>query len=224
MTDARCEQIHELAAELALGVVDGEERARALEHIAVCRDCRAHVDRLAAVADGLLLLAPNREVPIGFESRTLERMRPERPRRWPRRALVPALATAAALAIGIAGTLLVVDDDLDLASRYRETLAVANGDYLTAAPLEAPGGARVGTVFGYQGDPCWLFLTVEPDYSGGVRGAEVMTEDMTRLPLPAFRLDAAGSGGQALPIDLWTVEAVRLHVGGGEALVARFGD
>jgi len=225
MTDARCEQIRQLAAELALGVVNGEERARALEHLADCPGCRQEVDRLAAVADGLLLLAPNREVPIGFESRTLERMRPERPRRRGRRALVPALATATALLIGVAGALFVVDDDLELASRYRETLAVANGEYLTAKPLEAPGGARAGTVFGYQGEPSWLFLTVEPGYRDVIRGAEVMIEDGARVPLPAFRLDdAAGSWGQAVPVDIWNVQTVRLRLAGGEALVARFGN
>jgi Putative zinc-finger len=225
MTDARCEQIRPLAAELALGVVNGEERARALEHLAGCPRCRQEVDRLASVADGLLLLAPNREVPIGFESRALERIRPERPRRWRQRALVPALAAATALLIGVAGALFVVDDDLELASRYRETLAVANGEYLSAEPLEAPGGVRAGTVFGYQGEPSWLFLTVEPPYRDAVGTAEVMTEDGARIPLPAFRLDdAAGSWGQAVPVDIWKMQTLRLRLAGGEALVARFGD
>lgn len=225
MTDARCEQTRQLAAELALGVLNGEERAGALEHLAGCPDCRRQVDRLSAVADELLLLAPNREVPIGFESRTLERIRPERPRRRGRRALVPALAAATALVIGVAGALLVVDDDLELASRYRETLAVANGEYLSAAPLEAPGGARAGTVFGYQGGPSWLFLTVESPHRAAVRGAEVMTEDGARAPLPAFRLDPkTGSWGRAVPIDIWNVQTVRLQLAGGAALVARFGD
>jgi hypothetical protein len=225
MTDARCEQTSQLAPELALGMVNGEERARALEHLVDCPRCRQEVDRLAAVADGLLLLAPTREVPLGFESRALERMRPKRPRSWRRRALVPALAAATALAIGVAGALFVVDDDLELASRYRETLAVANGKYLSAKPLEAPGAARAGTVFGYQGEPSWLFLTVDPAYSAAVREAEMMTEDGARVQLPAFRLDAAtGSWGQALPVELWSVQMVRLRLAGGEALVARFGD
>lgn len=224
MTDAKCEQTRLLAPELALGMVNGEERAQALEHLAACPHCRQEVDRLAEVADELLLLAPNREVPIGFESRALERMRPEPPRRRRRRALVPALAAATALAVGIAGTLLVVDDDLDLASRYRETLAVANGKYLSAAPLEAPGPARAGTVFGYQGEPSWLFITVEPAYRAGVRGAEIMTEDGTRVPLPSFQLDpASGSWGRALPLELWWVSAVRLRLARGQGLVARFG-
>ncbi|MGH2955752.1 MAG: hypothetical protein ACRDL6_02005, partial [Solirubrobacterales bacterium] len=127
------------------------------------------------------------------------------------------------LVLGVAGTLLVVDDDLELASRYRETLAVANGKYLSAAPLEAPGAARAGTVFGYQGEPSWLFLTVESPYSGAVRGAEVMTEGGARVALPSFRLEpATGSWGQALPVELWSVSAVRLRLADGGALLARF--
>ena len=38
--DPRCEETRELAAELALGIVEGEERGRALEHLADCPDCR----------------------------------------------------------------------------------------------------------------------------------------------------------------------------------------
>ena len=38
--DARCEETREMAAELALGIVEGEERGRALQHLAECPDCR----------------------------------------------------------------------------------------------------------------------------------------------------------------------------------------
>jgi hypothetical protein len=225
MTDARCEQMRRLAPELALGMVNGEERARALEHLAACSSCRREIEQLAAVADELLLLAPSREVPIGFESRALEGMRPERPRSGRRRALVPALAAAAALALGAFGALLVVDDDLELASRYRETLSIANGKYLSAAPLQAPGGGRAGTAFGYQGEPSWLFVTVEPEHRAGVRGAEIITEQGARVPLPGFRLHpATGSWGRELPVELWSVSMVRLRLAGGEALAAEFGD
>lgn len=225
MTDARCEQMRMLAPELALGMVNGEERARALDHLTACPSCRREIGHLAAVADELLLLAPSREVPIGFESRAVERMRPELPRSGRRRALVPALAVAAALALGAFGSLLVVDDDLELASRYRETLSIANGKYLSATPLEAPGEARAGTAFGYQGEPSWLFITVEPEHRAGVRGAEIMTRDGARVPLPAFRLHpSTGSWGRELPIELWNVDMVRLRLAGGEALVAEFGD
>jgi DNA ligase D len=45
--DPRCEELRELAPELALGVVEGEERGRALEHLADCPECRRRVEELA---------------------------------------------------------------------------------------------------------------------------------------------------------------------------------
>ena len=56
--DDRCHEIRELAAELALGIADGEDRARVLEHVADCADCRREVESFSAVADELLVLAP----------------------------------------------------------------------------------------------------------------------------------------------------------------------
>jgi anti-sigma-K factor RskA len=71
-----CDRTRELAAELALGILDGEERAQALRHLAECPECRRAVEELTAVADELLMLAPEREPPAGFESRVLARLQP----------------------------------------------------------------------------------------------------------------------------------------------------
>ena len=57
--------------DLALGTLDGEERAALLTHLAGCGTCRRVVDELAQVADRLLLLAPPAEPPSGFESRVV---------------------------------------------------------------------------------------------------------------------------------------------------------
>ena len=61
----------------------------------------------------------------------------------------------AALAVWVA-----LDDDRDLADSYRDTLAVANGEYLEAAPLAAPGGGKAGYVYGYQGRASWVMAVV----------------------------------------------------------------
>jgi anti-sigma-K factor RskA len=93
-----CEQTRELAAELALGITDGEERAQALRHLAECAECRRTVEEYSAVTDELLTLAPVQQPPPGFESRVLARLAPPRPRRRLRRILVPVAAAAAAAA------------------------------------------------------------------------------------------------------------------------------
>lgn len=214
--------VFELAPELALGIVGGDQRARALEHLASCPECRRAVDELSGVADELLLLAPPREAPLGFESRVLDSIRPPRRRRRGLRFLAPVAAAAAAVAVTVA----VVRDDLRLASDYRGTLAEADGEAFDATPIEAPGGARAGTLFYYQGSPSWVLAIVDRGHRGRVGGAEIVTDDGGRIALPGFRLDpGTGSFGRALPVALGDVAVFRLLEGrGGRALVARPND
>jgi hypothetical protein len=66
-----CARMGQLLPELALGVAAGDERARALGHLARCVPCRSVLESAAAAADALLLIAPEREPPPGFETRVL---------------------------------------------------------------------------------------------------------------------------------------------------------
>ena len=222
---AGCEEVRGLAPGLALGTAAGDERARALEHLATCGACRRHLEELSSLADELLLLAPGEEPPPGFESRVLRELEP-RPERRRRRALVPALAAVAA-GIAVAATMWVAfEDDRDLASRYRDTLATANGKYLAAAPLSAPGGRRAGTVFGYEGEPSWVLVAV---YEGdrpppGRYAVEAITERGERLRLAPVRVTReGGSRGEAIPVHFHQVSEVRLlGRGRGNVLEAEF--
>lgn len=74
MAEQDCARLHELAPELALGVLTGDERAEARKHLANCPDCREYVLELTSVGDGLLALVPGAEPPVGFEDRLLSRM------------------------------------------------------------------------------------------------------------------------------------------------------
>jgi hypothetical protein len=65
-----CEQVRELAPELAIGTADGQQRDAALRHAATCADCRQLVAELSTVVDDLLLLAPSLEPSPGFAART----------------------------------------------------------------------------------------------------------------------------------------------------------
>jgi Putative zinc-finger len=221
--DPRCEEIRELAPELALGIVEGEERGRALEHLADCPECRRRVEELAEVADGLLLLAPHREVPAGFESQVLRRVLPTPgPRRRRRLGLVLAPVAAALAAVAI--TLAVVADDLDLASDYRQTLDEANGQGFYASGLRTPQGKEAGTVFTYVGSPSWMFINVDPALRAEIRGAELITDDGAQVRLRWFNLDTSGSSGGGLPVDPHDVSVLRLlPSAGGQPLVGRFG-
>ena len=74
MDDMSCDEFAEVAAELALGVLTGRERAAALAHLDGCESCREQVRELTMVQDELLALLPSQEPPAGFESRVLERL------------------------------------------------------------------------------------------------------------------------------------------------------
>ena len=218
---ARCDEIRELAPELALGIVDGEERGSALEHLAECPDCRRRVEELTEVADELLLLAPHREVPVGFESRALAPLRPPAPRRPRRLRLVLAPVAAAAAAVGV--TLAVVAGDLRDASHYHRALDTAHGKEFESYSLRAADGAAAGTVFSYEGSPSWVFLTVDPAHRAGVASGKLVMDDGSQVPLRPFAVNpSTGSWGGAIPVDPKHVSVLRLSGPGGQALVAKF--
>lgn len=74
MDNMSCDEFAEVAAELALGVLTGRERARALAHLDGCESCREQVRELTMAGDELLALLPAAEPPAGFESRVLDRL------------------------------------------------------------------------------------------------------------------------------------------------------
>jgi hypothetical protein len=227
----RCEEMHDLAAEIALGIADGEERAEALRHLAACEDCRRVVEQLSQVADELLVLAPVQEPPAGFEARVVDAMglreTPTRRRRarwlsprWLAPRLGPALATAAVTA---AALIAVYHDDHQTAEHYRGILDQADGRYFRAEPLADESGARSGVAFGYDGSTSWLFLTVDASHRDEVTRGELVTKQGRTIPLPSLELDRRGSWGGAIPVNLYNVASIRLlgeHP--GEILQASF--
>ena len=69
-------------------------------------------------------------------------------------------AAAVVVAATISGGAVYVSGraDRELAANVRRTLAVAGGVYFAAFELVDDGGRRVGTVFGYQGEPVWVVV------------------------------------------------------------------
>lgn len=223
-----CAQVREISAELALGIADGEERARALEHLAICPECRRSLHELAAAADDLLLLAPRVEPPTGFEARVADAMAPRRgaDRRWRRPLLVVGTALASSAVVAVA-MLAVFSDDHQLATDYRQTLSEANGSYFAATSLRAPGGGKVGNVFRYEGDPSFLFVSVEgagslPD---GRYDCRLVAADGSSVSFGTLELrDGSGSYGRARPgsLDGYT-EARLVGPGDGNVISAPLG-
>jgi anti-sigma factor RsiW len=161
MTPLRCSQLRDMAPDVALGLLTGEERALALAHLEGCAACRADVASLAAVADELLLTGPEEQPPEGFDRRVLARLTEVRAaeapaptrgagpahlhRRWRhrrpdrRRLAVGALLAAAAATVVLAAAVLV--------NRDQSTSVAARAQMITGV------GEVVGTATVRNGDP-----------------------------------------------------------------------
>jgi hypothetical protein len=248
-----CEQVRELAPELAIGIADGQERDAALRHATTCPDCRRLVSELSLVVDDLLLLAPSHEPPPGFASRAVARMSPSAAqisppaarmspsaaqrgrsavrcaarnvpagRRWLPR-LAAAAAVLAALAVGAGAVYQGTSGDRQLADSYRAVLAQGHGSFFAAAPLRAPTGT-VGTVFGYQGRPSWLFATVHLPNPGTQRfGVELMTRDGRQLPAGSALLGGTHDTWSAqIPMNLTEITQLRFVAADGQTTIVAY--
>ena len=219
-TEADCHEVRGLTAEVALGVADGEDRARVLDHVVDCSECRHELEDLTALADDLVVLAPEHEPPLGFELRTVRGLQPKRRRR--RRWRIPAVAFAAAALAATTATasvLFLVRDDRRLAGEYRATFSEANGTAFRAVPLRDTAGGKAGTAFVYEGAPSWMLVTV--DSSSPASQAELVTRDGRTVSLPAFTLSSRSWGG-VLPLDARQVAAIHLLDATGRSVLVAY--
>ena len=220
--DRSCAEIRDLIPELAVGVATGEERAAALQHLSRCVDCRHELERMSEVADELLLLAPEREPPPGFESRVLERVMQRKSRRW--RPVAIAVAAAILLsALSAAAVYRTGDRDRRLAAQYERVLERFDGEYFQTAWLEgSPSGAK-GQVFGYQGSPSWLFVIVPGEERPNTYVVTLETRSGERLALGSVSVDAdGGSLGRTIPVDLGDIARLRMEDASDHALEAQW--
>jgi hypothetical protein len=230
--EMRCEQVRELAAELALGIATGVERDAALRHLSDCSDCRGLVSELSSVGEEILRLTPAREPPAGFEARVLdalaEQAEPRRPRARPhRRRLATALALAAtfvlAALVGGGSAFLATGADRRLAESYRAVLREGQGSFFAAAPLAGPDG-RIGTVFGYEGRPPWIMVTLQAAPAEQDLRVLAVTREGDSITLGDAVLGGdADAWGHRLPVGLSALRELRFVGPDGQtALVAVF--
>ena len=104
-----------------------------------------------------------------------------------------------------------LEDDRELADSYRDTLAVANGEYFEAAPVELPGGKKVGYVYGYQGRASWVLALIYDGVEDGTYSVEVVAREGRKLPLGELEIvGGRGSTGAAIPVNYEQLTEVRL--------------
>lgn len=203
-----CAQLIDLAPELAVGNLSGDERAAVIAHLETCASCQQVVTSFTTVTDRLLLLAPRVEPPPGFEQRVLASLAPDLPEkrrvRRPRRkraTLVGALALALTF---VSGGLL-----LDVGSSAQPALA--------GAEMRTASGEVVGQIFLHREQPVTLFMTL-PGWaeqiqrygrSGDTYSLRIERSDGQTLTRPVTLADDA-SWATTLDVDADAVTAVAL--------------
>jgi hypothetical protein len=189
--DLSCEEHSQLLPELALGCLDGRERAMALGHIRNCARCRRELSDYQALAGELLDLAPAVPPPAGFEVRVLAAMKaPTRaqPRPGPARAGTARrrgrlLAAAAAMIVMIAAALF---------GGYQLGRPGTPGPPLQTAAL-ITAGRQVGAAYVYTGSRPWVWVSV-----WAAPGLAGRTLNVTCVLRP-------GTGGPPVTIGTFTV-------------------
>jgi hypothetical protein len=169
-----CAEHREALSELALGVLTGRDRARALVHVDSCPRCAEELEQLSRAADAVVQAAAEAEPPIGFEVRLFERMgvadvrrtHRYRPPRWAVGAL-SAAAAVAALAIGLSVGL--------SSSAPPSTTAAPARDVVTANLVGH--GTVVGRVAAHGGAHAWMWMMLIDSKAQGTVDCIVVTSD-----------------------------------------------
>lgn len=232
MSGMDCERLREEGAELALGILPARERAEAVAHLDRCPDCRAHVERLTAVGDGLLGLLPGAEPPVGFESRVVRAMTPApavapapaaRRRARGHRLRIALAGVGTALAFGFGGW--TVGTAVEGAPP-----AVAPSPHVLEAALLTPDGTgsgrEAGRIYVHPADATggngWVYMSVDLGHhrtaDGQVR-CLLTRADGSTVPLGSFPLRAGyGYWGAPAPVGPTALTGARLLAADGTLL------
>lgn len=217
-----CEEFAEVAAELALGVLMGRERATALEHLDRCDTCRKDVRQLTMTGEELLGLLPAIEPPPGFETRVLDRLGiaapSPAPRGWARigrrgkagptrRMLAAAAVVLAVLASALGGWGL------------RTSLSSPSQVPLSSGALLSASHQAVGEIFLYNGSPRWVYMSVYLESAKGPVTCQLIGRDGRVTSVGTFRLTGDyGAWGSPDPVDNGTLTGARLVSANGTVL------
>jgi len=196
----------------------------ALAHLQECGGCRELVDELANVADGLLMVAPEIEPPLGFESRVMTRLAGAAPAgteptpvpagaRRRRRSLV-AVAVAAGVLLVAGG--FAAGAEINRGSSGSS--AAAKPPAIRTATASGSWGMPVCQVFAYPGRPAVVVVNVDSPGEAGTYSVDLVTSDKT-VPLGTIQVtDGKGSLGAVADVDLANARSVRVIENDGSVL------
>jgi hypothetical protein len=237
LNEMSCEEFANVAAELALGVLTGRERAQALAHLDRCDACRADVRQLTLTGEELLGLVPPAEPPAGFETRVLARIGIEAPapalppspapapaaksRRWKlphwsaarppgiTRRMLATAAVVAALVVAVLG---------GWGLRSATTPATAHSP-LSSAALVSADHQDSGQIFIYNGSPRWVYMGVTVGSANGTVICQLVGKDGHVTTVGSFRVtNGYGEWGSSVPASAGSLSGARLITPGGTVL------
>jgi Putative zinc-finger len=236
LNEMNCREFLDAAAELALGVLTGRERARAMAHLEHCEACRENVRQLTLTGEGLLGLIPAMEPPAGFETRVMDRIGLAAP------APAPARRLAWLPHAGRRGASQGGSDQPGQLSRTRRMFAVAAvalavvagglggwalrngasspaGPPLHSAALESATHQPVGKIYLYQGHPQWLYMSVNMHSGQETVICQVQDRDGHITTVGSFRLtNGYGYWGSPAPGNPGSLTGARLVTPSGTVL------
>jgi anti-sigma-K factor RskA len=230
-----CAEFGDVAAELALGVLTGRERADALEHLDHCDACREHVRQLTITGEQMLSLLPSSEPPPGFETRVLDRLgleapapapiplRREKRRGWmgttrpfgmmnngTRRILAAAAVVVAVVAAALGGWGL-----------HGATATASPKPGLSTAALLSADHENVGEVFVYNGDPRWMYMSVDMDSGNRTVICQLISSDGRVTNVGSFQVsNGYGSWGSPTWVGNGNPVGARLVTPGGTVIAS----
>ena len=238
LNEMNCHEFQDAAAELALGVLTGRERAQAMAHLEHCEACQENVRQLTLTGEGLLGLLPAMEPPIGFETRVMDRIGLAAPAPAPGRRLawLPHIGRRGASQRG--------SDQPGQLSRTRRMFAVAAvalavvggglggwalrngtsspaGTPLYSAALESATHQAVGKIYLYQGRPQWLYMSVNMPSGQETVICQVRDRDGHVTTVGSFRLmNGHGYWGSPAPGNPGSLTGARLVTPSGTVLAS----
>jgi hypothetical protein len=221
-----CGDLADVAAELALGVLTGRERAQAVAYLDGCDACRENVRQLTVAGEELLGLLPGSVPPAGFECRVLDRLglagqrrggpgpRHGRPRPRSRRLLAAAAAAVIVAGAGLGWSMRGMAPAGSPLARRPPGPGVARAAFTSVAAHR-----HVGSIFLYRGSPGWLYMTVDLGSGNGRVFCRLTARDGRPVMVGSFRLFGGeaywGSPERIPPSD---VTGAQLTTAGGTVL------
>jgi hypothetical protein len=244
MNQLSCSECRELAAELALGVLEGRERGLTLLHLSGCPPCQNYVSAMTGTVTGLIELLiellPEVEPPPDFDRRIVAKLAPFPPGGSPAR---PPYSTSAAAILMTGALLLTTGSAVGRSSgaplteeRTGPVATSQNGPALLVARLTSDQH-QLGHAYLHTAQPAWVLVSVGDTHPRDTPVTDSRWDDTTAdgvvhvallgrdgSTIPATSVVVSEGAGQELTnlttVDPCTVAGARLTTAQGRTLAS----